>query len=219
MNPERKAEENLVRTAAMRGAGSGRVVGRPVGTTSTETRRQILDAARMAFVDSGFVGTSFKEIATRAGLTPASITYHFGNKADLFLAVYADILDDTITRCQTAVRAESTMKGAITALLDTFDEAQSRPPDVMRFIALARTEAARHPEISGARDDSGWRVQFSEIAKMGVASGEISPECERAVRAMLAILVTGLAHHAAEAPHKTHSEGVRALRLAMAGEL
>ena len=48
------------------------------------TREQILAAAREAFNERGFSGTSLRDIATRAGVDVALVSYYFGGKTALF---------------------------------------------------------------------------------------------------------------------------------------
>ncbi len=51
------------------------------------TRDRILDEAEALFAHKGFAGTSVRDIANRAGLTPASLYNHFSNKDALYRAV------------------------------------------------------------------------------------------------------------------------------------
>ncbi|MDN4476559.1 TetR/AcrR family transcriptional regulator [Demequina sp. SYSU T00192] len=51
------------------------------------TRALILDTALAAFAESGYRGTSVRDIATRCGLTHPALLYHFPTKADLLMAV------------------------------------------------------------------------------------------------------------------------------------
>ncbi|NUP27283.1 MAG: TetR/AcrR family transcriptional regulator, partial [Nocardia sp.] len=51
------------------------------------TRRQILDAARELFAARGYVETTIRAIAARAGVDPALVMQHFGSKGALFDAV------------------------------------------------------------------------------------------------------------------------------------
>jgi len=51
-----------------------------------ETRARILQAAGQLFADKGYFGTTGKEICSRAGTNPASVVYHFGGIADLYVA-------------------------------------------------------------------------------------------------------------------------------------
>ena len=53
---------------------------------SLRTRQKLLDAALEAFSESGFKGTSTRDIADRAGVHHPLITYHFKNKEELWRA-------------------------------------------------------------------------------------------------------------------------------------
>lgn len=53
---------------------------------SPDTKAAVLDAARQAFAEHGFDGTSVRHIATAAGVDPALVHHYFGAKRDLFLA-------------------------------------------------------------------------------------------------------------------------------------
>lgn len=51
-----------------------------------DTRGEILAAARRAFADHGFAGTSVRRVAALADVDPALIHHYFGSKRQLFLA-------------------------------------------------------------------------------------------------------------------------------------
>ncbi|HLZ72876.1 MAG TPA: TetR/AcrR family transcriptional regulator [Dehalococcoidia bacterium] len=62
--------------------------------TVRESRRdEILVAAIRCFASRGFEGTSTREIAREAGAKQPLLYYHFGSKADLYLAAVLDQLD------------------------------------------------------------------------------------------------------------------------------
>ncbi|CAN5795330.1 hypothetical protein BH11PSE13_BH11PSE13_07910 [soil metagenome] len=68
--------------------------------TLTDARRAlVLDAARAVFSEAGIEGASIREIAKRAGYTPGAIYSYFESKE----AVYAALLDESLTRLQAAV--------------------------------------------------------------------------------------------------------------------
>ncbi len=52
--------------------------------------RKILRGATLAFADLGYHGASTREIATRAGMSPAAVYIHFESKLDLFHRVALD---------------------------------------------------------------------------------------------------------------------------------
>ena len=53
-----------------------------------ETRAELIDSAKRAFVRDGFHGASLERIAREAGYSTGAIYWHFSGKDDLFLAVY-----------------------------------------------------------------------------------------------------------------------------------
>jgi TetR/AcrR family transcriptional regulator len=54
---------------------------------TSQTRERILNQAEVLFASHGFAGTSVRDIANRADLTPASLYNHFSNKDALYRAV------------------------------------------------------------------------------------------------------------------------------------
>jgi AcrR family transcriptional regulator len=51
-----------------------------------DTRATILDAARTAFAEKGFAGTTIRGVASVAGVDAALVHHYFGTKDELFLA-------------------------------------------------------------------------------------------------------------------------------------
>jgi AcrR family transcriptional regulator len=58
---------------------------------AAETRKSILAAARALFAEGGYAAVSTTEVADRAGATRGALYHHFGDKADLFRAVFSDL--------------------------------------------------------------------------------------------------------------------------------
>jgi AcrR family transcriptional regulator len=54
---------------------------------AAETRRDLLDAARVLFSDRGYAGTSLDDVVAKAGVTKGALYHHFANKKELFTAV------------------------------------------------------------------------------------------------------------------------------------
>jgi AcrR family transcriptional regulator len=61
--------------------------GRPEGTNGN-VRETILDAAEVTFADLGYAGTTLREVADKAEVTQALISYYFGSKFGLFEEVF-----------------------------------------------------------------------------------------------------------------------------------
>jgi len=66
---------------------SSRPPGRRPGSAEV-TRREILEAARATFGESGFERATIRAIAGRAAVDPALVHHHFGTKESLFAAAH-----------------------------------------------------------------------------------------------------------------------------------
>src|SRR3954470_10009122 len=75
------------------------------------TRERILDAALDLFGERGLTGTTVRDIAARAKVNVAAISYHFGGKDELYRAVAGMVITSI----------EARVRGRVGHLLD-------RPP-------------------------------------------------------------------------------------------
>lgn len=70
--------------------------GRPAADTAPNSRAALIEAARELFAANAFERVSTKQIAARAGVNPAMIHYHFGDKAALLEAAFREALAPVI---------------------------------------------------------------------------------------------------------------------------
>jgi AcrR family transcriptional regulator len=59
--------------------------------TEPDSKRRILDAARILFARTGYEGTSTRAIGAEAGLNIATIAYHVGSKRELYQQVLEEM--------------------------------------------------------------------------------------------------------------------------------
>lgn len=111
------------RRRAKRGAGRPRV---PAGS-----REALLAAGTELFAERGFDGVSVQAIARKAGVNPAMISYHFGGKRDLYLAILAATFDE------------------IVADVERIAASTAPAPQVLRDVmaAIGETASRRHPHF------------------------------------------------------------------------
>lgn len=83
-------------------------VGRPVSEQGVEVRGRLIHVAAERFAAQGFDGTSLKQVAEGAGVTPAMVAYYFKDKAGLLEAVVIDGLERLFSALETAVAASRT---------------------------------------------------------------------------------------------------------------
>jgi|GEM_PF-875207 len=71
-------------------------MGRIKGRKPEDTREAVLAAATITFAERGFANATLGMIASRAGVTAATLPYHFGDKQGLYDAVVDAIYKDLI---------------------------------------------------------------------------------------------------------------------------
>lgn len=65
---------------------------------SKNTREAIKKLATTALIKNGYLGTNFRELASRLGITTTNIHYHFGSKQRLIDEVIHDYVVDAVRR-------------------------------------------------------------------------------------------------------------------------
>ncbi|MDW7672786.1 MAG: TetR/AcrR family transcriptional regulator [Bacillota bacterium] len=53
-----------------------------------DTRTKVLEASKKLFAKNGFSATSIREIAIASGVNSAAVSYHFGGKENLLIAIF-----------------------------------------------------------------------------------------------------------------------------------
>ena len=60
-----------------------------LSSTSRETVMRLLDVSEVLFSESGYAGTTVRDISAKSNINQALINYHFQNKRGLFMAIFA----------------------------------------------------------------------------------------------------------------------------------
>jgi len=84
--------------------------GRPSSAHGEDVRRVLIETAQRLFSEKGLGEVGLREIAKAAGVTPAMVSYYFGDKAGLYEAVFVETLETLLGRIQ-AVAADSGPEG------------------------------------------------------------------------------------------------------------
>jgi AcrR family transcriptional regulator len=102
----------------------------------TETREDILTAARQLFGERGYDGTTIRGIAAEAGVNPALVHHFFGTKDKVFLAALNLPIDPgaVVARLTAGPREEIAQR-----LLRMFLELWREPDSRASFLALMRS--------------------------------------------------------------------------------
>ncbi|MCV7051064.1 TetR/AcrR family transcriptional regulator [Mycobacterium heidelbergense] len=128
--------------------------GRPPAAKSDETRRRIMQAARLVFSERGYDGATFQAIAVRADLTRPAINHYFSTKRLLYREVLEQVNSLVIGSGIRQAERESTLMGRLTAFISAAVRTNSDNPSASAFLITAVLESQRHPELSGTEIDS-----------------------------------------------------------------
>lgn len=144
------------------------------------TRASILDAAEKLFAHAGYRATSLAAVAEAADITQAGLLYHFPSKEALLLGLLADrdepVLDDGVAGLRT-----------VEALQELYRTSLGNPQLVRLFtVVILEGLAADHPAGLYVQDRyANVRADLMRRLRAGVADGQIRPETDLGIDAML----------------------------------
>jgi AcrR family transcriptional regulator len=114
----------------------------------TERNRSlVLSAARRAFMERGYHGASLEQIAEEAGFSKGVVYSQFESKADLFLALLENRIEERARENAELAEGLSGEAGLV-ALLDNFVKTSQAAPEWGLLLSEFRVHAARNPELN-----------------------------------------------------------------------
>lgn len=151
-------------------------------------RAAILSAAREAFMQFGYCGTSMEAIAAAAGVSIMTLYRHADSKDDLFTAVIVDACDPE-SEAEQARLADLTGRPLHEVLVATGVYAQARlaDPTTVKLLRSVMAETTRFPQLA----ETAYRGFVGHIEDMVANTLAMRPESARlprSARRRLAIL-------------------------------
>jgi AcrR family transcriptional regulator len=195
--------------------------GRPPGRTSDVTRERILVAACECFGKRGYETTTNRDIADRAGVTPAAMYQYFDSKLTLYIAAVREAQRQIVPLFREAVENRPNARAKFSALTRAYATAHERFPSVTPLLSGIPVEMQRHPEIATAmlaEPDEVLQMMI-DIVRRGVEEGELPSEMASAVVAMFLASTMGLSLHAALTGESGLAEAVEAYTRLVEGRL
>jgi AcrR family transcriptional regulator len=198
------------------------VLGRPVGASSEETRRRIIDATGRCVAEVGYSQATIREIARIAHVTSGTLYHYFPNKSELIKAAVAEMADMVLPRFADAVHRAEGVLDKLTAILDECERINRDYPYAVGFDRAIRGESARHLHLG---DNS--EVMFSELGgvvvevmRQGKRDGALGPDVDvhSAANAFLT-LIRGLNEYTTMASAREYHSTVRALKTLVRGAM
>ena len=123
----------------------------PKAKLMARKRAEILDAARQAFLRSGYEGASMEGIAAAAGVSIMTLYRHAESKDDLFAAVILEACDHApdAHHADTTALMQRPLKEVLVEVGGLFQEKLTRP-DTIALFRIVMVETSRFPHLAEA---------------------------------------------------------------------
>lgn len=155
-----------------------------------DARSRLLEAAVAAFADRGFHGTTTRDIAAAAGMSPAAVYVHFRSKEDLLEQISRVGHQLTLQLVRDAVAAHDSATDQLAAVVRAFAVHHARGNTAARVVnyELAALNAEHAGEIRELR--RAISAELRALVERGVADGSF--DCPQPRVAATALLSLGI---------------------------
>ena len=135
-----------------------------------EKREELVRAAFDLIAERGFEGLRTRDVASRAGVTVATLHYYFHTKEHLIRGVMAFTVEKFRTRLVDPRPADLDPLAELLRILGVRGQQRRQAPEIFRVLLELTTRASRDPAIKAImrESDSQWRQNISEVLRAGV---------------------------------------------------
>jgi AcrR family transcriptional regulator len=142
------------------------------GPTAPSTVERLLDAAAGAFADRGFHATTTRDIASRAGLSPAGVYVHFDSKESVLYALSHRGHEAALDLVRGAATGAGTPTERVARVMSAFATWHAEHYQVARVVQyeFPHLQPAHRDEVLALRKTIDHTVR--ELIEDGVATGE-----------------------------------------------
>jgi AcrR family transcriptional regulator len=153
-----------------------------------ETRRRILETARVAFTQNGYRSTSMNDLIAAAGVTKGGFYFHFPSKADVGIEVVrseqARLRGEVLAVAAEHERACDQIVAMVRALLPAIETLKTTM-GLERLCADLRTDGVDDPAVM--RPHAPWIGATAELFARAQAEGDMRPDIDPQVAALFAV--------------------------------
>ena len=158
----------------------------------SDIRERIVRAALPAFLERGVDGASLRHVAKGARTSVGMISYYFGTKDELFMAVLESAYSGILADFRVILAHDQPFQESVVALYHRFGALTAHETDVMRLIVKeALTSRSRRDAIT-ARFGAGHIPLVLQAAARGKKAGYVDPELHTVVAGMCLLLIGGI---------------------------
>jgi AcrR family transcriptional regulator len=140
-------------------------------TRADATRARLFDAAIAAFAEKGFHGTTTRDVAAAAGMSPAALYVHHRSKEELLYLISRSGHEHTLAMVQDAIASSDDPATALRTVIHDFVVHHARDHTSARIVNYEL--AALTPEHFAEIRDLRRRIEgaIRELVERGVAAG------------------------------------------------
>ncbi|MGD6746468.1 TetR/AcrR family transcriptional regulator [Streptomyces sp. BH106] len=180
----------------------------PWADVTPDAARRLLVAAVQAFAERGYHATTTRDIASRAGMSPAALYIHYKTKEELLLRISRIGHDKALAILRRAVESEGTAAERLAEAVRTFVRWHAGHHMTARVVQyeLDSLGEENRPEIVALRRQSDAAVR--EIINDGVKAGEFDvPDVPGTTVAILSLCIDVARWFNAEGPRTPDEVG------------
>ena len=150
----------------------------------------------------------------------AALYYHFPSKRDLYLAVHDDARVQVYSRFEEVLQPTDSFADQLVTVLVATHELNDDDPTLASFLASARTDMRRRPDLNDALLEriEHRRDFFGRIVDVGVRTGEIKPAHRGLVDVFITAMITGMTDALSD-DQNVHLQAIEAVKSILAGDL
>jgi AcrR family transcriptional regulator len=154
------------------------------------TRARLLDAATAAFAEKGFHGTTTRDIAAAAGMSPAALYVHHKSKEELLYIISRTGHEGALKTVREAIASSGEPTAALHKLIGDFAADHARGNTAARVVNYEL--ASLTPEHSAEIRDIRHRIEqeMRALIERGVVTGAFdTPDPRMATIAVLSLSI------------------------------
>ena len=164
-----------------------------------QTRNALMDAAAEVFARRGFNGASLDDIADAAGYSRGAITFNFGSKEDLFIAV-VERHNEALLGAYASLLSTQGQDADLGAIAEIWKNMEAGDVDTLCLVLELRLFALRNPDLRdkvAAFERKTEETVAAFIARQAAAAGYSLPIEAEELAAILYGATYGLQQHTA----------------------
>ncbi len=175
---------------------TGKSLGRPQGSSGTDTRARLLEIAATLFARQGYSEVSMADIAGAAGLTAPAIYNYFGSKDALFIDTVCNMYEEIAASFLEAAASGTTWRERLSAILEMASQVYREDSVLQRLGTVATIKSSQGPErfalILGAKRQVDQ--VFHDIIADAVDNGELPQSINRPIAGELlsSLILSGI---------------------------